>query len=111
MITQYTAAALVNECQVLSHPAGAGSIPTSAGTEDFNSMGALAALKAREIAERAAHVIAIELVCACQGLEFHRPLRTTAALERAVEQVRELVPRAGGGPFAGAPSSPSWPAR
>jgi histidine ammonia-lyase len=93
MIAQYTAAALVNECQVLSHPAGAGSIPTSAGTEDFNSMGALAALKAREVVERAAHVIAIELVCACQGLEFHRPLRTTAPLERAVEQVRELVPR------------------
>ena len=93
MIAQYTAAALVNECQVLAHPAGAGSIPTSAGTEDFNSMGALAALKAREVAERASHVIAIELVCACQGLEFHRPLRTTAALERALEQVRELVPR------------------
>jgi histidine ammonia-lyase len=93
MIAQYTAAALVNECQVLAHPAGAGSIPTSAGTEDFNSMGALAALKAREVAGRASHVIAIELVCACQGLEFHRPLRTTAALERAVEQVRELVPR------------------
>jgi histidine ammonia-lyase len=93
MITQYTAAALVNECQVLSHPAGAGSIPTSAGTEDFNSMGALAALKAREVADRAAHVIAIELVCACQGLEFHRPLRTTPALERAMEQVRKLVPR------------------
>jgi histidine ammonia-lyase len=93
MIAQYTAAALVNECQVLAHPAGAGSIPTSAGTEDFNSMGALAAIKARDVAERAAHVVAIELVCACQGLEFHRPLRTTPALERAVEQVRELVPR------------------
>ena len=93
MIAQYTAAALVNECQVLSHPAGAGSIPTSAGTEDFNSMGALAALKARDVVERAGHVIAIELVCACQGLEFHRPLRTTPPLERAVEQVREFVPR------------------
>ena len=54
MIAQYTAAALVNECQMLSHPAGAGSIPTSAGTEDFNSMGALAALKAREVAEQPA---------------------------------------------------------
>jgi histidine ammonia-lyase len=93
MIAQYTAAALVNECQVLSHPAGAGSIPTSAGTEDFNSMGALAALKARDVAERAAHVIATELACACQGLEFHRPLRTTPALEGAVQQVRQVVPR------------------
>ncbi|HYM58469.1 MAG TPA: histidine ammonia-lyase [Solirubrobacteraceae bacterium] len=93
MIAQYAAAALVNECQVLSHPAGAGSIPTSAGMEDFNSMGALAALKARTVVENAAQVIATELVCACQGLEFHRPLRTTPALERAVEQVRGIVPR------------------
>jgi histidine ammonia-lyase len=93
MIAQYAAAALVNECQVLSHPAGAGSIPTSAGMEDFNSMGAFAALKARTVVENAAHVIATELACACQGLEFHRPLRSTPALERAVEQVRGIVPR------------------
>jgi histidine ammonia-lyase len=93
MIAQYAAAALVNECQVLSHPAGAGSIPTSAGQEDFNSMGALAALKARTVVENAAHVIAIELVCAVQGLEFHRPLRTTDALEAAAARVREYVPR------------------
>jgi histidine ammonia-lyase len=93
MIAQYAAAALVNECQVLSHPAGAGSIPTSAGQEDFNSMGALAALKARTVVENAAHVVATELVCAVQGLEFHRPLRTTAALEQAVARVRSYVPR------------------
>jgi histidine ammonia-lyase len=93
MIAQYAAAALVNECQVLAHPAGAGSIPTSAGMEDFNSMGAFAALKARTVVAHAAHVVATELVCACQGLEFHRPLRTTEALEAALAQVRELVPR------------------
>jgi len=93
MITQYAAAALVNECQVLAHPAGAGSIPTSAGQEDFNSMGAAAALKARQAAENCAQVIATELVCACQGLEFHRPLRTTEALEAAMAKVRAIVPR------------------
>src|SRR5690349_639002 len=93
MIAQYAAAALVNECQVLAHPAGAGSIPTSAGQEDFNWMGALAALKARTAVENAAQVIATELVCACQGLEFHRPLRTTPVLEEAVARVREVVPR------------------
>ena len=92
MIAQYAAAALVNESQVLAHPAGTGSIPTSAGQEDFNSMGALAALKARTVVENAAHVVATELVCAVQGLEFHRPLRTTEALERAVVQVRAYVP-------------------
>src|SRR3954447_19899593 len=93
MIAQYAAAALVNECQVLAHPAGAGSIPTSAGMEDFNSMGALAALKARTVVAHAAHVVATELVCACQGLEFHRPLRTTDVLELALERVRRRVPR------------------
>jgi histidine ammonia-lyase len=93
MIAQYAAAALVNECQVLSHPAGAGSIPTSAGQEDFNSMGALAALKARTVVENASQVLAIELVCAIQGLEFHRPLRSTDALEAAAARVREIVPR------------------
>jgi histidine ammonia-lyase len=93
MIAQYAAAALVNECQVLSHPAGAGSIPTSAGMEDFNSMGAYAALKARTVIGHAAHVVATELVCACQGLEFHRPLRSTEALEGALAAVRRLVPR------------------
>ncbi len=93
MIAQYAAAALVNECQVLSHPAGAGSIPTSAGQEDFNSMGALAALKARTVVENASQVVATELVCAVQGLEFHRPLRTTGALEEAVARVRSYVPR------------------
>jgi histidine ammonia-lyase len=93
MIAQYAAAALVNECQVLSHPAGAGSIPTSAGQEDFNSMGALAALKSRTVVENAAHVLATELVCAVQGLEFHRPLRSTDVLEDAAARIRALVPR------------------
>ena len=93
MIAQYAAAALVNECQVLAHPAGAGSIPTSAGMEDFNSMGAWAALKAQTVVRHAAHVVATELVCACQGLEFHRPLRTTEALETALARVRSVVPR------------------
>jgi histidine ammonia-lyase len=93
MITQYAVAALVNECQVLAHPAGAGSIPTSAGQEDFNSMGALAALKASTAVDHAAHVVATELACACQGLEFHRPLRSTEALEGALARVREYVPR------------------
>jgi histidine ammonia-lyase len=93
MIAQYVAAALVNETAVLASPAGASSIPTSAGMEDFNSMGALAALKARTAVANAAHVVAIELVCACQGLEFHRPLRSTEALESALASVRERVPR------------------
>jgi histidine ammonia-lyase len=93
MIVQYAQAALVSECMVLSHPAGAGSIPTSAGQEDFNSMGALAATKARTVVELASHVVASELACACQGLEFHRPLRSTGLLEGTVAEVRRRLPR------------------
>jgi histidine ammonia-lyase len=54
-------------------------------------MGALAALKATTAVKYAAHVVATELVCACQGLEFHRPLRSTDALESALEGVRRYV--------------------
>jgi histidine ammonia-lyase len=56
-------------------------------------MGALAALKAMTCVQHAAHVVATELVCACQGLEFHRPLRSTDALEGALARVRAYVPR------------------
>ncbi len=101
MIAQYAAAALVNECQVLAHPAGAGSIPTSAGQEDFNSMGALAALKARTVVEHAARVVAIELVCACQGLEFHRPLRTHARARGRGRTRARIRSARGRGPLAG----------
>jgi histidine ammonia-lyase len=93
MIAQYVAASLVNECTVLAHPAGAASIPTSAGMEDYNSMGAYGALKARQAVRNAAQVVAIELACACQGVEFHRPLESTARLEQAIARVRERVPR------------------
>jgi histidine ammonia-lyase len=93
MIVQYAQAALVSECMVLAHPAGAGSIPTSAGQEDFNSMGALAALKARTVIQNASHVVASELACACQGIEFHRPLTTTPVLEGAIAEVRARTAR------------------
>ena len=61
--------------------------------EDFNSMGAFGALKARAAVRNAAQVVAIELACACQGVEFHRPLQTTPVLEAAIAKVRERVPR------------------
>jgi histidine ammonia-lyase len=92
MIAQYAAAALVNEIKVLAHPASIDSIPTSAGMEDFVSMGPTAAFKLRQILALAARVVAIELLCAAQGLEFRRPLRPGRGVAAAYAAVREIVP-------------------
>jgi histidine ammonia-lyase len=70
MVAQYAAAALVSENKVLAHPASVDSIPTSAGQEDHVSMGTIAARHAREILGNAQTVLAIELLCACQGVEL-----------------------------------------
>ncbi len=92
MIPQYVAAALVNEIKVLAHPASIDSIPTSAGMEDWNSMGATAAHKARQAVQLAARVVAIELLCAAQMLEFRKPLKPGRGVQAAYERVRALVP-------------------
>jgi histidine ammonia-lyase len=91
MVAQYTAAALVNECQGLAHPASVGNVTTSACMEDYNSMGATAALKARCVLENARRVVAIELLCAAQALEFQRPLRSGAGVEAAHAAIRRRV--------------------
>ena len=93
MIAQIVAAALINECQVLSHPSSTGSIPTDGGKEDHVSMGMTGALKLRQIVENAERVVAIELMCAAQGLEFRKPLRPSREVERAHAAVRTVVPR------------------
>ncbi|MGO9436534.1 MAG: histidine ammonia-lyase [Terracidiphilus sp.] len=93
MIAQIVAAALINECQVLAHPSSTGSIPTDGGKEDHVSMGMTGALKLREIVENAERILAIELMCAAQGLEYRRPLRSAREIERAHAAVRAVVPR------------------
>jgi histidine ammonia-lyase len=93
MIAQIAAAALINECQVLSHPSSTGSIPTSGGKEDHVSMGMTGALKLRTIVENAERIVAIELMCAAQGLECRRPLKPGLEIGRAYEAVRGVVPR------------------
>src|SRR5947209_1946956 len=92
MITQYVAAALVNEMKILAHPASIDSIPTSAGMEDFVSMGATSANKMLRILEQAQQVIAIELLCAAQMLEFRKPLKPGVGAQRAYDIVRSFVP-------------------
>ncbi len=91
MIAQYVAASLVNEIKLLAHPASIDSIPTSAGMEDFNSMGATSALKLLRILEQAQQVVAIELMSAAQILEFRKPLKPGVGVQQAYEIVRSYV--------------------
>ncbi len=93
MMAQIVAAALINECQVLAHPSSTGNIPTDGGKEDHVSMGMTGALKLRQIVGQAERILAIELMCAVQGLEFRRPLRPSRAVGQAAEAVRAVVPR------------------
>jgi histidine ammonia-lyase len=92
MIPQVTAAALVSENKSLAFPASVDSIPTSAGQEDHVSMAPIAARKAVRIAHNAAGVIAVELIAAAQGLDYHRPLVTSPALAALHARVRALSP-------------------
>ncbi|MFM2134381.1 MAG: hypothetical protein RL156_1662 [Bacteroidota bacterium] len=92
MIAQYTAASIVSENKVLAHPASVDSIPTSANQEDHNSMGSIAANKALKVVENLQTVLAIELLCAAQALDFHRPLTTGPTLERVHAVIRTRVP-------------------
>ena len=91
MIVQYTAAALVNEMQTLAHPASVDTIPTSANQEDHVSMGATGALHLRAVLEAAESVLAIEALCAAQGLDFRAPMRPGDAIGRAHTLLRERV--------------------
>ena len=80
MIPQVTAAALVSENKSLAFPASVDSIPTSAGQEDHVSMAPIAARKAAQIARNAAGVIAVELMAAAEGIDYHAPLKTSPRL-------------------------------
>src|SRR5580658_1723801 len=93
MIAQIVSAALINECQVLSHPSSTGSIPTDGGKEDHVSMGMTGAIKLRQIVEHAERIVGIELMCAAQGLEFRRPLKSSREVECVYEAVRLVVTR------------------
>jgi histidine ammonia-lyase len=92
MIAQVAAAACASELKALAHPAGADTIPTSAGREDHVSMSMAAALKAADAVERARDVIAIEILCACQAIDLLAPLTTSAPLARVHQLVRSIVP-------------------
>jgi len=93
MIAQYTAAACCNEMISLCTPASVSNISTSAGIEDYNSFGPRAAAKASRALDLLDHVIAIELFCASEGLEYHRPLKSGDLVEAAFSVIRSRVSR------------------
>jgi histidine ammonia-lyase len=91
MLVQVLAAALVSENKASSFPASVDSIPTSANREDHVSMSTLAARKCRAVVTNATRVLACEVLCAAQGIEFHLPLRPGRGVAAAYRHVREHV--------------------
>lgn len=92
MMAQVTAAALTSECKVLAHPASVDTIPTDGSKEDVVPMAMGAAIKLRRVLHNVRHVLAVELMCAAQGIEFRRPLRGGVGVERCYAAVRTRVP-------------------
>ena len=88
MILQVTAAALVSENKLFAHPASVDSIPTSANQEDHVSMATHAAYRLMNMNENLSYILAIELLSASQGIEFHKPLKTSSLLQKALAEVR-----------------------
>ena len=93
MMAQVTAAALASECKVLSHPASVDTIPTDGSKEDVVPMAMGAAWKARRVLRNLENVLAIELMCGAQGIDFRAPLRPGRGVRTAHERVRDIVPR------------------
>ncbi|HEV2471067.1 MAG TPA: histidine ammonia-lyase [Chthonomonadales bacterium] len=92
MLAQVTAAALIAENNVLAHPASVLSLPTSANREDHVSMGMTAALKFAQVVQNVRLILAIELMCAVQAIEFLHPLKPGPILQDVLTRVREYVP-------------------
>jgi histidine ammonia-lyase len=90
MIVHVTAAALASENKSLAHPASVDSLPTSANQEDHVSMATFAARRLQPMLDNTAHIVAIELLAAAQGIEFLRPLRSSDALEAVHSKVRSV---------------------
>lgn len=93
MIAHVTAAALASENKSLAHPASVDSLPTSANQEDFVSMATFAARRLGAMNANTRNILAIELLAAAEGIEFHRPLKSSKLLETAHAKLRALVPR------------------
>ncbi|HEY1501260.1 MAG TPA: histidine ammonia-lyase [Acidobacteriaceae bacterium] len=93
MIAHVAAAALLAESRVLAHPASVDSVPTSGGKEDHVSMGMTAALKLRQIVHNVEQILAVEMLCAAEGLDYRRPLRPGKIIEEVHAMLRKSVAR------------------
>jgi histidine ammonia-lyase len=93
MMAQVTAASITSECKVLAHPSSVDSIPTDGSKEDVVPMAMGAAWKARRVIANLRNVLAIELMCGAQGIDFRAPLKPSKAVARAHARVRAVVPR------------------
>jgi histidine ammonia-lyase len=92
MIAHVTAAALLNECKVLAHPSSTDSVPTSGGKEDHVSMGMTGAIKLRQITANLELILAIEMMCGAQGLDYRQPLKPSPAVAEAHAKIRKAAP-------------------
>lgn len=92
MMAQVTAAALASECKLLSHPASVDTIPTDGSKEDVVPMAMGAAWKARRVLRNLENILAIELMCGAQGIDFRAPLSPGRGVRTAHERVRAIVP-------------------
>jgi histidine ammonia-lyase len=93
MMMQIVAASLLNEAKVLAHPASIDNVPTDGGKEDHVSMGMTGATKLRAIVELTETIVAIELICAAEGLEYRAPLQPGRGVKQAYEIIRRHVAR------------------
>ena len=92
MIVQYTAASLVSENKVLAHPASVDSIPSSANQEDHVSMGSISARKAKTIFDHTRKVVSMELLTACQAIDFREKKELGEKTKKAYEYIRKNIP-------------------
>ena len=92
MMAQVTAASLASECKVLSHPASVDTIPTDGNKEDVVPMAMGAAWKLRRVVRNVRYVLAIELMCAAQGIDYRLPLKPGRGVARGQAAVRRLIP-------------------
>ncbi len=92
MMLQTAVADVLTELRILATPASVHSVPTGANREDHVAMGPAAARKALRVSSTLAYVAAVELICAAQAIEHHRPLRSSPRIESALAKVRRLAP-------------------